>query len=223
MSSFILKILAMIFMICDHSAKSILTGATPLYLVGVCSFPIFAFQIVQGYINTSNLKNYIKRLFTFALVSQIPFMLFLSTFTNNIFRLNIFFTLILGLLALYFYSLKINNFLKFFIILFLIFIASYFRVDYGAWGVTLILMFYIFRENKILLGLLYVILCIIKYINILILHFNIFFFGLFAFTISALIAILLYNGKKGKHLPTFFYMFYPIHLLVIYLIHVIIN
>lgn len=223
MSSFILKILAMIFMICDHSAKSILTGATPLYLVGVCSFPIFAFQIVQGYINTSNLKNYIKRLFTFALVSQIPFMLFLSTFTNNIFRFNIFFTLILGLLALYFYSLKINNFFKFFIILFFIFIASYFRVDYGAWGVTLILMFYIFRENKILLGLLYVILCIIKYINILILHFNFFFFGLFAFTISALIAILLYNGKKGKHLPTFFYMFYPIHLLVIYLIHVIIN
>jgi hypothetical protein len=150
-------------------------------------------------------------------------MLFLSTFTNNIFRLNIFFTLILGLLALYFYSLKINNFLKFFIILFLIFIASFFKVDYGAWGVTLILMFYIFRENKILLSLLYVILCIIKYINILILHFNIFFFGLFAFTISALFVILLYNGKKGKHLPTFFYMFYPIHLLVIYLIHVIIN
>lgn len=79
-------------------------------LFGRIAFPIFAFQITEGYMHTKDLKKYFKRLILFAIISQIPFMLFLSTFTSP-FTLNIFFTLLFGLFAIYIYDKIPNKFL----------------------------------------------------------------------------------------------------------------
>ena len=92
MSSFVLKIIAMTTMLTDHLGDSIFNYANFMNVIGRIAFPIFAFQISEGYIHTKNLKKYFLRLFVFALISQAPFMLFLSMFSSG-FTLNIFFTL----------------------------------------------------------------------------------------------------------------------------------
>lgn len=92
-SSFALKIIAVICMLCDHLGDAIIKPFSFFNVIGRIAFPIFAFQITEGYIHTKDLKKYFKRLIIFAILSQIPFMLFLSTFTSP-FTLNIFFTLL---------------------------------------------------------------------------------------------------------------------------------
>ena len=92
MSSFVLKIIAIITMFIDHLGYAIFGKFSCFNYIGRLSFPIFAFQISEGYIHTKNLKKYFLRLFLFALVSQIPFMLFHSIISRD-FSLNIFFTL----------------------------------------------------------------------------------------------------------------------------------
>ena len=100
LTSFLLKIIGIITMLSDHIGHAILGNFSFFNLIGRISFPIFAFQAMQGYIHTKDLKKHIIKLFIFACISQIPFMLFLSTFTTNMY-LNIFFTFLLGIFALY--------------------------------------------------------------------------------------------------------------------------
>ena len=68
-----LHIMAMAFMLCDHLWGTIIPGNDWLTCIGRIAYPIFAFMIVEGYFHTSNLKKYVKRLFIFALLSEIPF------------------------------------------------------------------------------------------------------------------------------------------------------
>jgi len=107
MSSFVLKIFAIISMLIDHASFAFYGKFSPWNYLGRLAFPIFAYQISEGYIHTSNLRKYFLRLLVFALISQIPFSLFLSMYSDN-FYLNIFFTLLLGLLAITVYD-KLNG------------------------------------------------------------------------------------------------------------------
>ncbi len=91
MTSFVLKIIGILTMLCDHTGDAIIGHFSFLNLIGRIAFPIFAFQIVQGYMHTHNVKNYAFRLFSFACISQVPFMLFLSIFYDT-YYLNIFIT-----------------------------------------------------------------------------------------------------------------------------------
>lgn len=103
MSAFVLKIIAVISMTCDHLSYLIFGKLSFMNYIGRIAFPIFAYQITEGYIHTHNLKKYFLRLSIFALISQIPFMLFTSMYSNNI-HLNIFFTLLLGLASITIYE-----------------------------------------------------------------------------------------------------------------------
>ena len=104
MTSFALKIIALITMFIDHSGYAIMGHFSFFNYIGRIAFPIFAFQISEGYNHTKNLKKYFLRLGLFALVSQIPFSLFSLKYHGNPFGLNVFFTLFLGLLAIYLYD-----------------------------------------------------------------------------------------------------------------------
>ena len=99
MSAFVLKVIALISMVCDHSSYVIFGRFSFLNYIGRIAFPIFAFQITEGYTHTRNLKSYLLRLFAFSLISQAPFMLFTSIISSK-FSLNIFFTLFLGLISI---------------------------------------------------------------------------------------------------------------------------
>lgn len=220
MSAFILKIVAIITMFTDHISYILFNCKVSFCnYIGRIAFPIFAFQLSEGYTHTKNLKKYFLRLSIFAVISQIPFILFHSIITKE-FCLNIFFTLLLGLLAIFLYDKLNNKFLGILCGICLCIIAKYTHCDYGFYGVAIILLFYIFKNSKIKTAIAFICATVIKYtVTILNNSFDIRYLYLFLATIFSLIFILLYNGKKGKNTKYLLYFFYPIHLLIIYLIY----
>ncbi len=225
MSSFVLKIIAIITMFIDHLGYAMFSGNFSFFnYIGRLAFPIFAFQISEGYIHTKNLKKYFLRLFIFAIISQIPFMLFHSII-NNSFSLNIFFTLLLGLFCIYIYDKSKYKTLGLAISILIAYISEIACCDYGFYGVSIILIFYIFKNHIILSNILFVIATAIKYI-IPMLKYRIYnenLIYLFIFTIMPTLFISLYNNKKGKDTKYLLYLFYPIHLLLIYGIYLVLN
>ena len=111
MTSFVLKIIAMITMIIDHSGdvfnpllheKSLIFNA-----IGRIAFPLFAFMVVEGYTHTSNIKKYLLRLFIFALISEIPFyILVVNILHADKFAMDVLFTFVFGILALLIWDFK---------------------------------------------------------------------------------------------------------------------
>lgn len=232
MSSFVLKIIAMFTMVIDHLGNAWLKHTTGMNVIGRIAFPIFAFQISEGYIHTKNLKKYFLRLILFAFLSQIPFMLFRSIYTVG-FALNIFFTLALGLLSIFCYdkftsnsfqlfkNKKVNwafkHLLGIFPAILFGFIAEYAKFDYGFFGITIIFLFYIFRNNKFWMCCSFILACIVKYgLNIYFYGYHYLYILLGLFTTLSLVFICFYNGKQGKKIKYFLYAFYPVHLLLLY-------
>lgn len=218
MSSFELKIIAIITMLIDHIGAVFLTPNTTSYLIfrsiGRLAFPIFVFLLVEGFHHTRDAKKYLTRLGIFALISEIPFDLaFYGGFYMG--HQNIFFTLFLGFLLIMLMKeveiklpknvIVINVINALLVIVFCI-IAFYLQTDYNFLGILLITAFYLFRGSKMFLV-----------ISILLI------FGTPIGSISILAAlsmvfIALYNGNKGKSMKYFFYFFYPAHLLILFLV-----
>lgn len=235
MTSFALKIIAIISMFLDHFGVAMYHKITGLNMLGRIAFPIFAFQISEGYQHTKNLKKYFLRLFIFSLVSQAPFMLLHSLYSKEI-TLNIFFTLFVGLIAILVYDklvsspkmlLKkskkwdkiIKQLLGILVAILLGILAQVCKFDYGFFGIAIIFLFYLFRNKKIAMTLSFIIACIFKYgISILQHGYHYYYILLCLFTILSIIFILFYNGKQGKKVKYLLYFFYPVHLLVLYLL-----
>lgn len=238
MTSFVLKIIAMISMLFDHLGDAIFKGFNSFNYIGRIAFPIFAFQISEGFLHTKNLKRYFIRLMAFALISQIPYILFISLFSNEI-KLNIFFTLTLGLIAIWLYDyvhkdistqidIKIinsapNTFFKlvveFIPVIAICIIGELAHVDYGWWGILLVFIFYYFKNNKLAMNIAFITMCIINYgIDIIQTGFNTVYIWLFTFNVLPILFINLYNGKQGKKIKYLLYIFYPAHLLILYLL-----
>ena len=224
MSSFVLKIIAVITMFIDHLGYTIFGKFSYLNYIGRISFPIFAFQISEGYIHTKSLKKYFLRLFLFALISQIPFMLFHSIISDT-FCLNIFFTLLLGLLSIYIYDKCKYKFIGILSCIILALIAQFSNCDYGAYGVAIILIFYIFKNNVVNFTIFFMLATLIRY-SVPCIKYGIFpkeYLYLFICTIIPCLFFAAYNGKKGKNTKYLLYLFYPIHLILIYGIYLFLN
>lgn len=197
-------------MFLDHY-HYIIGGSKILNVVGRIAFPIFAFTLSEGYVHTRSLKKYLFRLFIFAVSIQMPSILF-----GYDYSMNIFFTLFLGLLSIYIFNLKkINIILKIILIGFVLFFSQKFKLDYGMYGILLIMNFNIFRDYKFKILM-----------NFLVLNvFNMIFPKVFDlvdtqfFSLISLVFIFMYNGKKGRSMKYFFYLFYPIHFFILEVIN----
>jgi len=106
MSSFILKMIAVITMLMDHSGDALIGNFSWLNIIGRIAFPLFAFQLVIGYRHTHNLKKYMLRMLIFAAISQAPFSILNKKVDPTI--LNIFVTLFFGLAVLALYDMYIE-------------------------------------------------------------------------------------------------------------------
>lgn len=220
MSSFVLKLIAIITMFIDHFAVVFIPWSSDLYiplrLIGRLAFPIFAFLLVEGFYHTRNIKKYLTRLGIFAVISEVIFDLaFYKTYFYKEHQ-NIYFTLFLGLLTIYLMSMTERKFQNNLLLVNLInagitlvscFIAQFLNFDYRFMGILLIIAFYLFRGKKFLLAL-----------TMLVLSGDL----IQAFYIFAMIPIAFYNGKKGRNIKYFFYVFYPAHLLVLYIARLLI-
>lgn len=218
MSSFVLKILACIFMFIGHIPFVFPDTVIPCILVGKLAFPIFAFLVSEGYVHTHNLKKYLMRLLVLALISQLPAFLL---FNSNSLYLNIFFTLALGLISIRFFDKIRNKYFRIVPVIVLSAVSELLGCDFGAIGVLMITCFYVFRTNKVGIvlseTLIMVALFAQKLYNYPALNSTIIRYILlqFLFTIVSLIFIIFYNGKRGKDtrkVKLGFYSFYPIHL-----------
>ncbi len=235
-----LKIIALVTMLIDHTGAVVLwrviltlsNGGTvfdgrwqpeigtlldiynAMRLIGRIAFPIYCFLLVEGFQRTRNRWKYALRLFLFALASEIPFDLALSGSAVDFSYQNVFFTLLLGLLAMIFsdaaikWCLRIQNpvwsraagwLLSGAVTAAMALVAYVLHTDYQAIGVACIMVLYWFRGNKWGQAMA----------------------GAISFLWEstaplAFITILCYNGKRGVKLKYVFYLFYPLHLLVLY-------
>lgn len=207
MSSFVLKIIAMLAMTLDHVNYVFYDHITWLNYIGRLALPIFAWQIVVGFEKTRDIKLYVFRLFVVAMISQPVFMLLFGDLLNY-YAFNTIFTLLLGLLCLC--VIKKSEKLGIIFTIFACIVAQYLHFDYGSFGILMIVIFYLFRKNNCLM-------LIAQIINIgvyNILHPN----SIEMYSIVAFLLILLYNGERGLNLKYLFYVFYPLHLLALYIL-----
>lgn len=233
LTSNMLRTIAVLLMLSDHIWATYMSLGNWMTYIGRIAFPIFAFQIAEGFVHTSNFKKYALRLLGFALVTEIPFNLFYSSRWFNPYHQNVLFTLLLGLLAIYVLDNLKKNFKGKNIALSLLWIAliciaaTIGFVDYGFLGMLTVVMFYILRDFPFawlaqLAGM--VLINVVFFegqvapVEILGKTFEIPYQG---FAVFSLIPIWLYGGKKGKSSKIMqygFYAFYPVHMLILYLI-----
>ena len=211
----LLKWIAVLTMTIDHIGVVIYPEYTFLRIIGRLSFPLFSYLLVLGVKNTRNVRHYFTRLFLFALISQVPF--YLASGIKPYEGFNIFFTLSFGVLAIHLF--KKRSILTVLPVL----AALFLNFDYSFYGILLIICLDVLDNYT-------------KYGVISILVLSMLFMPLGPtqlFSLCALPIILLYkNGslkiqrevnQKEKY-PVwrkyFFYIYYPLHLTVLYLMNV---
>ena len=233
LTSNMLRTIAVLLMLSDHIWATYMSFGNWMTYIGRMAFPIFAFQIAEGFVHTSNFKKYSLRLLGFAIVSEIPFNLIYSSRFFNPYHQNVLFTLLLGLLAIYVLDNLKKNFTKKNIGISLLWLAlisiaaTLGFVDYGFLGMLTVVMFYVLRDFPFawLAQLVGMVLINIVFFEGLVYPFEI-FGRIFeipyqGFAVFSLIPIWLYGGRKGKSSKAMqygFYAFYPAHMLVLYLI-----
>lgn len=208
-------------------------------IVGRIAFPIFAYGIAQGCRMTRSPKRYLLRLALFAVLSEIPYNLALNAIPIG-FRYfafhNVFFTLLLGAFCCCIYSFfrgKGMAWVSLVPILCFILLAELLGTDYGGFGIVFILAPYVFYKSKrsriISLGVVTAVFYIFYAQFTGVGQYPFAWMDLqgltiyqFTDTIGALagVALLaLYNGQKGgRYYKWAFYIVYPAHLLVLYLL-----
>lgn len=201
MTGFQLKLLAMLAMTADHIGAVFFPEIPLLRWIGRLAMPVLSFFIGEGLRHTRSPRRYLLRLTGFALLSELPFDL---AFYGGIEwgHQNVYFTLALGLLALW--AIQSRGMEGWLLALTAALAAELLGCDYGMYGVLLILLldrFHRARSEQLAGAALL----------------NLAFFGLQTQTLSliALPLLWLYNGKRGRDDRRLFYLYYPAHLCVL--------
>ncbi len=233
-----LKLIACITMLLDHIGAVVVmawfensSGANKgmlldlyemLRLVGRLAFPIYCFLLVEGHFRTRDPKRYALRLLGSALLTEIPYDLALYggiTWQHQ----SVMVTLLLGLVMLMAMGKQSAIWWKLLVVVPFALLAEAVNSDYGANGILVIALFALTRGNpwsEILQ--LFGLWCIFSPNHLMILN----WFGGFSVTVQelallAVVPISLYDGRKAtksKAVQWAFYLFYPAHLLVLYLL-----
>lgn len=247
LTSFDLKLIGIILMVFDHIHQMFYFEGVPLWftMLGRLVAPIFLFLSAEGFYYTRNRKKYMLNLLIGFWICQILFMAVPAILPNSKVELinTIFGTLFLGLCAMWVYDgffgkvkyigkavlgllfLIVTPFVIMFVMasqdmpliikqIFIFFIPSVLTVEGGPIFILLALMFHIFRNKKI--G---------TYLTLVLV-------SLFIFISSpqndqwmmvfSLLPIYLYNGEEGRKEKWLFYIFYPLHIIVLYLLSTLI-
>lgn len=219
-----LKILAAITMTIDHIGLQLFPHITILRIIGRLSFPIFAYMIAEGCLYTKNKRRYLGTMLIFAFILQLVYFFVMHSLFQCILV-----TFSLSILLIYAYDNAVKKdtdkdfgilLLAFIFVLFttkvmpVILSGTNYFVDYGFWGVMIPFFVYLgkTKEQKLLyfsagLILLSASIGIIQW-----------------FSLAAIPLLALYNGKRGQaRMKNFFYIYYPAHLAIIYVINYLIR
>lgn len=230
-----LKLIAIVAMTVDHIADLLYPGmpnniiSNIFHIIGRLTAPIMLFFICEGFFYTKNLKKYITRLFIFALISHFAYCFafginYIPFSKGEIFnQTSIMWVLAWSVVALYIVYGKnsLKEWQKWLLIILLNIIT--FSADWSCIGLMIILSMYDNRGN------------LDKQMKNMMLWTSIYAFVSFVFVnkiygIIQLFVILVYpllkqyNGTKGKvgWLKWFFYLYYPLHLIIIGILRLLI-
>ncbi len=219
-----LKLIAVLSMLSDHIGKQLLPQFEILQIFGRLAMPIFAYMIAEGCFYTKNKRQYLMRLLILALGCQAVYF-----FAEGSLYQNILVTFSLSVITIFAFDNFIKNkrkdsFLIAFAVATLLIVVCIvcplilkkqgFCIDYGFFGVLLPVAVYFSKNRYLKLISLSVFLVLISFD----------LGGIQWFSLFSVLVLLLYNGKRGRlQLKYLFYVFYPLHLAVIYLIKLIIS
>lgn len=230
-----IKYIAMVTMLLNHIAHVFLVRGTVIYEVfedvGYFTAPVMCYFLVEGYAYTRSKVRYGLRLLLFTLLSQIPFYLALRMSVEGLpFTCNMFYTLFCSFLVLAARE-KIKNPMWRSAVC----VGLVFATIIGDWQIFAALLVYLLAENwgdrkKMMMNYsaIALVYCLFITRNYMweeygmpasLLHGLLGCLGIVAAGITVLF---LYNGKRAKHgrqfSKWFFYLFYPAHLLILYLV-----
>ncbi len=251
----VLKIIAILTMLIDHIGVLLLPELSILRTIGRISFPIFCYFIANGYRYTSNRKKYFTRILIFALISQIPYMFLNYGAEMELMHFNVLFLFAYALIVLHFVDrLRAHTIMRYVVTFILTIIPLIlqilipnFALSYGTYGIILVLIFYVFKDNFkkifvsfVILSLLYPYISVSIYMaqransiatvldfrnnyDILMKNSNLFALSGFYFQARSILAILVIDIFRKVDInfrinKYFFYIFYPAHISILLLI-----
>ena len=242
MSSFVLKLIAAVSMLCDHACLILFSGVPELRVIGRLAFPLYAFCIAEGFRHTRNRVRYFLRIFVLGVLCQIVFFIAEREMYLGILITFSFSILLMALVD----SVKtafrgeksalaalverisgkapsgtadriLSGSLTVLFTVFLWFFTSLVEVDYGFFGI-LVPVFADLFDDRIprFLSFSCCVLAVAVALSDASSHswMNI---PLQYWSLAALPFVFLYNGKPGKvRMKYFFYIFYPAHFVILY-------
>lgn len=220
-----LRFLAMVTMLIDHTGYILFPRVLWLRGIGRLAFPIFAFLLAEGANRTRKPVQYALRLLIAALISEYPFDLMCTGYPSTRYQ-NVMFTLLFGLLAILAMKQGKGIFGKFLGCLaacVCMVAAERMNTDYGAFGVMVCVMFWLFRKlpfGMTLSTLGFVALCF-PFMKAYLPHTRIPIEVLGAASIPL---CGLYKGwrmSRNKALQWSFYLYYPVHILILHIISIL--
>ena len=217
-----LKIIAMISMFIDHVGAYLFPDVLELRVIGRLAMPIFAYMIAEGCRHTKNRRKYLLQILCIGVFIQLTTFLFFQTF-----RPEILITFSLSIICIYsiddfLHRKNLRNGIKAITaLLFVLFTSVFlpmlisntnFEIDYGLLGVALPVCVY-FAKTKVLKLIFSFVITLLMCISLPM--------QLFAIFVIPLLAR--YNGQRGKlQIKNVFYVFYPLHILILQIIQAII-
>lgn len=229
-----LKLFAIIAMTIDHTADLLYPGMpnaivpSIFHIIGRITAPIMFFFICEGFHHTKDIQKYITRLFIFSIISHFAYCFAFGInfipFKTGIFnQTSIMWTLAWSVVALYIVYGKTNlkEYQKWILVILLNLIT--FSADWSSIGLMIILFMYDHRENInkqmkdiFLWTLIY---AVVSFLFVSKVYGIIQLFVLLSYPL-----LKQYNGKRGnaKWLKWFFYIYYPLHLIIIGILRIMI-
>lgn len=220
MNAFVLKFIALIFMIMDHLYYYI--SGIPIWFnyVGRIVAPIFFYLLVESFFHTRDRKKFNIRLFVAAFIVFLIINVMLKQ------PMNIFASMAMGILMLNIIEFIKNNrknifksIISYIILIIVVYLSLFTEASYL--GVGMILIFYFLRNKRFLMSMCYIFLSLFYLLFIFGMNDivnELFFINYQWMMVFALIPILLYNGKPGlrnKFSKYLFYVIYPLHIFIL--------
>lgn len=187
----------------DHIGVGLFPNLTILRIIGRLAFPIFAYMIAEGARYTKNRKKYILTISVVAIFCQLVYF-----FAEKSLDQCIFVTFSLSILLIYALEYK-NIIISLISLIGVLILTEILSIDYGFLGILTPVFIYFASEktNKLIAS------------GVLMILLGIVMGGVQWYSIFAIPLLALYNGKRGKlNLKYLFYIYYPLHLGIIYLI-----
>lgn len=220
LSGVALKYIAIFAMLIDHIAWAFLPLESPLaqimHTIGRLTAPIMCFMLAEGFHHTRNLKKYLLRMGIFAVISAFAFTFFEKGEFFPLANMGIIYTLFLGLLALAVWNSKLHVAVRYLLIIALCGLSLV--GDWPVFGILFVLAFGINYGNFKKQSLMFSIIAIFMS-TIMVAGTKPWYIAAFNFAVLLAIPLLrLYNGEKGrggKFNKWVFYVFYPLHLVIL--------